>query len=80
MLTVQEWDYTDNFGAEALAEGDESRCFIFWEASGKITSEQGAPKQSLFGLNFLLYDKQGKITKIASFRQPLPSERKKIFK
>lgn len=76
---MQEFDYLDNIGSVALAD-DGTRAFIFWGATGKMTSQQGAPKQSLHGLNFLLFNKDGKISKNASFRLPMSSERQKIVK
>jgi ketosteroid isomerase-like protein len=70
------WQTKKNESSVAVSAGD--KAFIWWLNSG--SSKDSGEEDTLYGLNMLVFNDEGKITDAISFRQPTKGESHKLLK
>lgn len=70
------WQTKKNESSVAVSAGD--KAFIWWLNSG--SSKDSGEDDTLYGLNMLVFNSEGKISHAISFRQPTKGESQKLLK
>lgn len=74
---MQMWQSTSQEHQIAVTP-DSLKAFVLWKQDGFF--KETNKKDSLYGLNVIVFDKAHKIEKVLGFRQIMKSEQKKMVK
>lgn len=73
---AKEWQTKNNESSVAVSAGD--KAFIWWKNSG--ASKGSGDEDTLYGLNMLVFNSEGRISHAIGFRQPTKSESHAMLK
>lgn len=72
----KEWDIKSNHSHTAASAGNKS--FVHWDSDATHTKDNTT--ESMYGLNMLVFNDEGKIAEVIGFRQPSKSELQQFLK
>ena len=73
---MQGWK-SEQENRETIAVSAGNKAFLHWSSTG-LEAKEGL-KNNLYGLEFLVFDADSKISEILVLRQPLESQKKELF-